>query len=150
MTHDFPLILAAALYMVSAALLFRSIGKRSAALQNASFWLATAGGLSHAAAQYSHWFGVAEPEVGLAPLLSLCALAIIAGSALLFSLVCVRIFVFSITLFASGIILFWTSPLFRFSFVLFEQNLGTNSAFIGAFLYLRFRQLGNLILHICR
>lgn len=77
MTHDFPLILAAILYMVSAALLFHSIGKHSAGLQKVSFWLAAAGGLSHAAAQYTHWFGVAEPEVGLAPLLSLCALAII-------------------------------------------------------------------------
>lgn len=77
MTHDFPLILAAVLYMVSAALLFQSIGKRSQALQNASFWLAAAGGLSHAAAQYSHWFGGVDPEVGVAPLLSLCALVII-------------------------------------------------------------------------
>ena len=63
--------------MVSAALLFQSIGKRSQALQNASFWLAAAGGLSHAAAQYSHWFGGVDPEVGVAPLLSLCALVII-------------------------------------------------------------------------
>jgi len=63
--------------MVSAVLLFQSIGKHSAGMQKVAFWLATAGGLSHAAAQYTHWFGVAEPEVGLAPLLSLCALAII-------------------------------------------------------------------------
>lgn len=77
MTHDLPLILAAALYMVSAGLLYHSIGKRSASLQAGAFWLAVAGGLSHALAQFSHWFGSAEPDVSMAPLLSLCALVII-------------------------------------------------------------------------
>lgn len=77
MTHDLPLILAAVLYMVSAGLLYHAIGKRSASLQTTAFWLAVAGGISHAVAQYSHWFGAAEPDVGLAPLLSLCAFVII-------------------------------------------------------------------------
>ena len=77
MTHDLPLILAAVLYIVSAGLLYHSIGRRSASLQSAAFWLAIAGGLSHAWAQYSHWFGSAEPDVSIAPLLSLCALVII-------------------------------------------------------------------------
>lgn len=77
MIHDLPLTLAAVLYMVSAGLLYHSIGKRSESLQTTSFWLAVAGGLSHAAAQYSHWFREAQPDVSLAPLLSLCALVII-------------------------------------------------------------------------
>lgn len=77
MTHDFPLILAAVLYMVSAGLLYQSIGKRSESLQKAAFWLAVAGGLAHAAAQYTHWFAEGEPQVGMTPLLSLCALVII-------------------------------------------------------------------------
>ena len=77
MTHDFLLTLAAVLYMVSAGLLYQSIRKQSEALQSTSFWLAVAGGLAHTVAQYSHWFGVNEPEVGMAPLLSLCALVII-------------------------------------------------------------------------
>ena len=77
MTHDFPLILAAVLYMVSAGLLYQSIGKRSQSLQTASVRAAALGGLSHAFAQATHWFGTAEPDVSLAPLLSLCALVII-------------------------------------------------------------------------
>ncbi|MEE4218088.1 MAG: cytochrome c biogenesis protein CcsA [Xanthomonadales bacterium] len=77
MTHDFPLILAAVLYMVSAVLLYQSIGSRSESLQKAAFWLTVTGGLAHSVAQFSHWFGIDEPQVGVAPLLSLCALVII-------------------------------------------------------------------------
>lgn len=77
MTHDLPLILAAVLYMASAGLLYYSISTRSGSSQSAAFWLAVAGGLSHSFAQYTHWFGAEEPDVSIAPLLSLCALVII-------------------------------------------------------------------------
>ena len=77
MTHDLPLILAAAFYMVAAGLLYQSIRKGSERNRNASFAFTVVGALAHAAAQYSHWFGQATPEVGIAPLLSLCALVII-------------------------------------------------------------------------
>lgn len=77
MTHDLPLVLAATFYLVSAALLYHSIGKRSAQLQNLSFYLAIAGGTLHLVAQYTHWFKAGPPDVSLAPLLSLCALVII-------------------------------------------------------------------------
>jgi len=78
MTHDLPLVLAAAFYMVSAALLYHSIGKNSEKLQNLSFSLAVVGAVLHVVAQYAHWFGEAVPDVSVAPLLSLCALVIIA------------------------------------------------------------------------
>jgi ABC-type uncharacterized transport system permease subunit len=77
MTHDLPLVLAAALYMVSAALLYHSIGKRSARLQSLSFSLAVTGAVLHIIAQYAHWFREDVPDVSIAPLLSLCALVII-------------------------------------------------------------------------
>ena len=77
MTHDLLLILAAVLYMVSAGLLYHAIGKRSDSLQNTALWIATAGMAFHAVAQFTHWFGVAEPDVSMAPLLSLCGLVII-------------------------------------------------------------------------
>jgi ABC-type uncharacterized transport system permease subunit len=77
MTHDIALILAAVFYMVSAGLLYHSIGKRSDPLQTVSFRLALVGGISHAVAQYSHWFAVSEPDVSMMPLLSLCAFVII-------------------------------------------------------------------------
>jgi ABC-type uncharacterized transport system permease subunit len=77
MTHDIPLVLAAAFYLVSAVLLYQSIGKRSAQLRSASFYLAIAGGVLHLVAQYTHWFSGELPDVSLAPLLSLCALVII-------------------------------------------------------------------------
>ena len=77
MPHDLPLILAAALYLVSAGLLYRSIGKRSRSLQQVSFGFAVAGVLLHGFAQYTHWFAGSVPDVSLAPLLSLCALVII-------------------------------------------------------------------------
>ena len=77
MSHDLPLILAAVLYIVSAGLLYRSIGKRSASMQRTSFGFAVAGVLLHGVAQYAHWFAGDVPDVSLAPLLSLCALVII-------------------------------------------------------------------------
>ncbi len=76
MAHDFPLILAAALYFVAAALLYNSIRKRSKGWRNASFAFAIAGTLLHAGAQYLHWFGGDAPDVSLPHLLSLCALVI--------------------------------------------------------------------------
>jgi len=77
MIHDLPLVLAAACYMVSAALLYHSIGRGSQNLQNVSFTLAVAGSALHIVAQYAHWFGEDVPDVSVAPLLSLCALVII-------------------------------------------------------------------------
>ena len=63
--------------MVSAALLYHSIGKRSARLQSLSFSLAVTGAVLHVIAQYAHWFREDVPDVSIAPLLSLCALVII-------------------------------------------------------------------------
>lgn len=77
MTHDLPLILAAVFYMAAAAMLYQSIRKSSEPARKASFALTVLGALSHTAAQYSHWFGQDVPDVGIAPLLSLCALVII-------------------------------------------------------------------------
>ncbi|NNJ79566.1 MAG: cytochrome c biogenesis protein CcsA [Xanthomonadales bacterium] len=77
MSHDSLLIFAAILYIVSASLLYRSIGKRSTSLQQASFGFALAGVAVHGYAQYTHWFAGAVPDVSVAPLLSLCALVII-------------------------------------------------------------------------
>ena len=77
MIHDLPLVLAAALYMVSAALLYYSIGKRSDSLLNRAFQVAVAGGVLHFVAQVTHWLGDGPPDVSIAPLLSLCALACI-------------------------------------------------------------------------
>ena len=77
MTHDLPLILAAIFYMAAAVLLYQSIRKSSEQTQSASFALTALGALCHATAQYSHWFGEEVPEVGIVPLLSLCALVII-------------------------------------------------------------------------
>ena len=76
MSHQFPLILIAALYLAAAALLYVSIRKRSEGWRSASFMLAVIGTLIHAGAQYYHWFGHAEPNVGLLHLLSLCALTV--------------------------------------------------------------------------
>jgi ABC-type uncharacterized transport system permease subunit len=76
MSHEFPLILAAACYLGAAALLYASIRKRNAAWRNVSFALAVGGTLFHAGAQYVHWFGQAEPDVSLTHLLSLCALVV--------------------------------------------------------------------------
>jgi ABC-type uncharacterized transport system permease subunit len=77
MAHDYPLILAAVLYIVAAALLYNSIRKRSDGLRNVAFGFATVGALLHIAVQFNHWFGVAPPDVSLPHLLSLCALVII-------------------------------------------------------------------------
>lgn len=77
MIHHFSLVLAAVLYMVSAGLLYYSVNRSSARLQSVSLGLAVAGGVAHAVAQYSHWFGPAEPDVGLMSLLSLCAFTIV-------------------------------------------------------------------------
>ncbi|MGD8346748.1 MAG: cytochrome c biogenesis protein CcsA [Lysobacterales bacterium] len=77
MNHDIPLVLAAVFYMVSAGLLYHSINTRSKKTQSTAVWLAAAGCLAHAVAQYSHWFTGPLPDVGVAPLLSLCAFVII-------------------------------------------------------------------------
>jgi len=77
MAHDYPLILAAVLYIVAAALLYNSIRKRSDGLRNVAFGFATVGALLHIAVQFNHWFGAAPPDVSLPHLLSLCALVII-------------------------------------------------------------------------
>ena len=77
MAHDYPLILAAVLYIVAAAVLYNSIRKRSEGSRNVAFGFATAGALLHIAVQFNHWFGVAVPDVSLPHLLSLCALVII-------------------------------------------------------------------------
>lgn len=76
MAHDYPLILAAVLYIVAAALLYNSIRTRSAGWRNASFGFAVTGVLFHAGVQFNHWFGSTTPDVSLPHLLSLCALVI--------------------------------------------------------------------------
>jgi len=77
MAHDYPLLMAAVLYIVAAALLYNSIRKRSAGWRNASFGFAVAGAMVHGGVQFFHWFGVEVPDVSLPHLLSLCALVII-------------------------------------------------------------------------
>lgn len=76
MTHDLALILAAVSYIVAAALLYQSVRKQSESLQNVSLGFCTLGVLAHASAQYTHWFSETVPDVGIAHLLSLCALVI--------------------------------------------------------------------------
>jgi ABC-type uncharacterized transport system permease subunit len=76
MSHEFPLVLSAAFYLVAAVLLYGSVRKRSTGWRNASFAFAIAGTLFHAGAQYYHWFGQTVPDVSLAHLLSLCALVV--------------------------------------------------------------------------
>jgi len=78
MSHEFPLILAAAFYFVAAVLLYYSITKRSAGWRSVSLAFAIAGTLFHAGAQYYHWFGQNVPDVSLPHLLSLCALVVMA------------------------------------------------------------------------
>jgi ABC-type uncharacterized transport system permease subunit len=77
MAHDYPLIMAAVLYIVAAALLYNSIRNRSDGQRNVSLGFAIVGALFHAAAQFAHWFGEGVPDVALPHLLSLCALVII-------------------------------------------------------------------------
>jgi len=77
MAHDYPLIMAAVLYIVAAVLLYNSIRKRSAGWRNASFGFAALGALIHSGVQFFHWFGSEAPDVSLPHLLSLCALVII-------------------------------------------------------------------------
>jgi ABC-type uncharacterized transport system permease subunit len=77
MAHDYPLLLAAALYLVAAALLYNSIRTHSARMQTSSLAFAVAGALLHTGVQFNHWFGMATPDVSLPHLLSLCALVII-------------------------------------------------------------------------
>jgi ABC-type uncharacterized transport system permease subunit len=77
MAHDYPLILAAVLYIVAAGLLYNSIRKRSDGWRNASIGFAVAGVLVHCGVQYNHWFGQATPDVSLPHLMSLCALVIL-------------------------------------------------------------------------
>lgn len=76
MNHELPLILAGSCYLVAAVLLYYSIRLHSTGWSTTSFAFAIAGTLFHATAQYSHWFGESVPSVGLAPLLSLCALVV--------------------------------------------------------------------------
>jgi ABC-type uncharacterized transport system permease subunit len=78
MSHEFPLILAAALYTMAAVLLYFSIRKRSTGWRRVSFAFAIAATLFHAGAQYNHWFGQNVPDVSLPHLLSLCALVVTA------------------------------------------------------------------------
>lgn len=77
MGHDYPLIMAAALYIVAAGLLYNSIRTRSNSQRSAAFGLAIAGSVLHAGVQVNHWFGQATPDVSLPHLMSLCALVII-------------------------------------------------------------------------
>jgi ABC-type uncharacterized transport system permease subunit len=77
MAHDYPLILAAVLYMAAALLLYRSIHRRAAEWPRLSFLFACAGALLHAGVQINQWFGQPTPDVSLPHLLSLCALVII-------------------------------------------------------------------------
>jgi ABC-type uncharacterized transport system permease subunit len=76
MNHEFPLILAGVCYLAAAMLLYQSIRTRSEGWSKASLSFAIVGTLSHSVAQYSHWFGQDVPDVGIAPLLSLCALVV--------------------------------------------------------------------------
>jgi ABC-type uncharacterized transport system permease subunit len=78
MTHDIPLILATACYVVAAALLYQSVRKQSDNWRNLSLALAIAGVVFHAGAQVSHWLGQDVPDVSLPHLMSLCALVILA------------------------------------------------------------------------
>lgn len=77
MAHDFPLMLAAVLYLIAAALLYRSMHERATGSRTVSLTLAIAGALIHAGVQYHHWFLEAVPNVSLPHLLSLCALMVI-------------------------------------------------------------------------
>jgi ABC-type uncharacterized transport system permease subunit len=77
MTHDIPLILATACYVVAAALLYQSVRKQSDNWRNLSLALAIAGVVFHAGAQVSHWLGQDVPDVSLPHLMSLCALVIL-------------------------------------------------------------------------
>ena len=77
MGHDYPLIMAAALYIVAAVLLYKSVRTRSDSQRAAAFGLAIGGAVIHAFVQALHWFGQPEPDVSLPHLMSLCALVII-------------------------------------------------------------------------
>jgi len=77
MAHDYPLILAAALYIVAGILLYQSIVKRSDGWRNAALGFTVGGALLHAGVQAVHWFGQGPTDVSLPHLLSLCALVII-------------------------------------------------------------------------
>ncbi len=77
MTHDIPLILAAAFYMVAAGLLYKSIRKQSSGWRSISLNFAIAGALFHTGVQINHWFGGSPLDVSLPHLMSLCALVII-------------------------------------------------------------------------
>ena len=76
MTHEFPLVLAAAFYLIAAVLLYGFIRNRTVAWRNASFAFAGLGLATHAGVQFSHWFSDAVPDVSLPHLLSLCALVV--------------------------------------------------------------------------
>lgn len=77
MGHDYPLITAAALYIVAAVLLYNSVRTQSDSQRTAAFGLAIAGAVIHAFVQALHWFGQPAPDVSLPHLMSLCALVII-------------------------------------------------------------------------
>ncbi|MDT8320761.1 MAG: cytochrome c biogenesis protein CcsA [Xanthomonadales bacterium] len=76
MTHDAPLILAAALYVAALVLLYNSIQKESPGWRTLSLAFAVAGALFHSGVQINHWFGEGMQDVSLPHLLSLCALVI--------------------------------------------------------------------------
>jgi ABC-type uncharacterized transport system permease subunit len=76
MTHDFPLILAIACYLVAGTTLYNSIRKRSDGWRSISLTFAIAGTLLHAGVQFNHWFAYDDPDVSLPHLLSLCAFVI--------------------------------------------------------------------------
>jgi ABC-type uncharacterized transport system permease subunit len=77
MAHDYPLIVAAVLYLMAAVALYAAIHKSSSGWRSASFALSVAGLIVHAGVQFNHWFGEAAPDVSLPHLMSLCALVII-------------------------------------------------------------------------
>ncbi len=77
MSHDANLLIAIALYSIAAALLLRSMLRRTDPWRLASVWTAAGGSLAHTAAQLQHWQLAGMPDVGFLNLLSLCALVIV-------------------------------------------------------------------------
>jgi len=77
MTHDIPLLLAAAFYLVATAVLYHSIKIQSPGWRKTSLAFGTAGAVVHTGVQIVQWFGHGPPDVSLPHLMSLCALVII-------------------------------------------------------------------------
>lgn len=76
MTHDAPLLVAAALYVAALALLFNSVRKQSPGWRTLSLTFAVMGALFHTGVQFNHWFGGGMRDVSMPHLMSLCALVI--------------------------------------------------------------------------